>query len=170
MKKQNRSLIIGFSLPIAMIVFVAASIYVPSFFVHPAYNFLYSSSDENANDDQYLVVDDHVQQNRDYEASYYNPQFYPQPKLYIYDTNTNESIPVTFEEAKNYTLISDITSPDGYTIENGRQNNGGFFFLGGGTDYTSKYLVGHNISKKLNLKSSSTRYSNSTEFLGWIKK
>ena len=46
--KKNISLIVAIAIPIAMILFVAASIYLPSIFVKPHDNFVYTFGDAYA--------------------------------------------------------------------------------------------------------------------------
>lgn len=47
MIKKNITLVIGISIPILMILFVAGSIYFPRLFIKPHFNFLYVSGDDS---------------------------------------------------------------------------------------------------------------------------
>jgi hypothetical protein len=166
MKKRNPSLIIGFSLPIAMIVIVAVSIYIPPLFIHPQYNFVYSADTNYSQVDTYSVGQTrHLEEGArvisgDMPAG--------KPQLYLHNITTNESTPISYEVASKLTLDASTQSPDGFTVQAGSNASGFFPFFDGGSYQSSQYLVGHNASKKLNVKTFSASYDNSIHFLGWI--
>lgn len=175
--KKNLPLILGFSIPIIMILFVAVSIYLPGLFINPQYNFLYSTNDNYYNR-TYTVNNGKLEQIPTLSPEYNdytkpglvvpNPN-YPYsspPRLYIYNVKTGESTPVTFEQAGGLHLDPSTESADGYKIEQGSYD--GSFFFGGGGYNRAYYIVGHNLSKKLNLKSNDRDYDYSSGFLGWI--
>lgn len=175
--KKNITLVVGISIPILMILFVAGSIYVPGLFVQPKFNFLYVSGDEHYyNQSQYSVQNEKLVrsqiQNGGLRGKPYN-QIYPPPrevKLYIYDVAKNESKEISFEEAKNLKLDSNNLSPDGFEVTYGSRGDGFFpFFFLSERDYNTRYLKGHNVSKKLNLALNSGSYYNNFRFIGWIK-
>lgn len=148
-----------------MILFVAISIYIPGLFLQPKYNFLYSIGGDYYPSQVYSVSNNHVTVNPQYA---YYPNNVSNPQLYIHNAVTNESTPVTLDNAENLTLDSSAESPDGYTLESGNQNDGFFPFFWYSRDYSAEYLVGHNTSKKLNIKNNNTSYYDSIHFLGWI--
>ncbi|MFA6584724.1 MAG: hypothetical protein WCS77_10540 [Elusimicrobiaceae bacterium] len=176
--KRNISLVIGLAIPIVMILLVAGSIYLPGLFTKPHVNFLYASGNDSSdsyyysNGQQYAVRSNTLIETpiRQHE----NTDQLPVPmdtKLYIYDVAKNEAREISFEEAKNLNLDSNIISPDGFEFVCGSRDYG-FFPLFGGPhgDYRDRYLKGHNVSRKLNLQlnSSNTRRNN-PYFLGWIE-
>ncbi len=167
--KKNAPLIIGFTVPIMMILFVAASIYIPRLFFHPKYSFLYTTNEDYYNDQSYSVNNGRliVVAPTSPEYSGYRTT-YPTPQLYIHNVSTNESIPVALENAQNLTLDSSTESPDGYKIENGSQGDGFFLFSWYDNNYNTEYIVGHNLSRKLNIVNNSSTYYGSFHFLGWI--
>src|SRR3989344_1296206 len=164
-KHKNTPLIIAFSIPILMILFVVVSIYIPGLFVQPKYNFLYSTGEDYYGNRQYSVIGGRLIINPTPTPSL-NYRSYGNPQLYVHNVMTNESMPVSFEDGSHYFLDSNTESPDGYKLENG-SSGGGFFPFWYDRDYGSKYLVGHNVSKKVNVRSHSSSY-NSIHFLGWI--
>lgn len=167
-KKKNASLIIGFSIPVLMILFVAASIYLPGLFLQPKYNFLYSTDGDYYGSTMYSVSNGRLVQNPQPTPAYPNYKPYPSPQLYVHNVTTNESTSVSFQEASSLKLDPTAQSPDGYKVENG-SNSGGFFpFFWYNRDYNAQYIVGHNVSKKLNVKTYGSSYYNSIHFLGWI--
>lgn len=164
--KKNIPLILGFSIPVLMILFVAVSIYVPGLFLHPKYNFLYSTGGDYYGREVYSVVNDRLIQNPQ-STTYPYEKPYPIPQLYIYNVTTNENTQVSFQDAKNFNLDSSDESQDGYKLEEGNSSDGffPFFFYRRNND---EYLVGHNTSKKLNIKNAGTSYYNTIHFLGWV--
>lgn len=174
--KKNITLVIGISIPILMILFVAGSIYLPGLFIKPHFNFLYVSGDDSSyyyynNGYQYSVQNGTLIKNeaKQPENQNYNPPRV-EPKLYLYDVAKNESKEISFAEAQNLQLDSSVKSPDEFEVVYGSRDDGFFpFFYGGGTDYNARYIKGHNVSKKLNLQLNGSSYYNNFRFIGWIK-
>ena len=146
--KDKTSLIIGISIPILMIIFVAASIYLPRLFVEPpAYDFLYSIDSDYGYYEQGITME-----RESYE------------KLFIHDVEENKSRIISSEESEKLNLDPSIESPDGFEIVRG--SGGGFLF--NGRDYNARYIKGHNISDKLNLEIRDGYYYYDFRFIGWI--
>lgn len=166
--KKNITLIVGTSIPILMILFVAGSIYLPGLFVQSKYNFLYVSGD-----DYYYYYDQYqysVQNGKLVRSEIQRPEnqnYQPQRevKLYVYDVAKNESKEIFYAEAQNLNLDSNVKSPDGFEIVYGSRGDG---FFPSERDYNTRYLKGHNVSKKINLQLSGSYYNN-FRFIGWIK-
>jgi hypothetical protein len=164
--KKNIPLFIGFAVPILMILLVAVSIYLPGLFVHPKYDFLYSTGEDYYSNQSYTVINRRLVDN-------YTPQTYPNynqravRQLYIHDVETNESRSVTFHEASDLVLDPNIQSPDGFEIQNG-SSGGGFFPFWYAGDRNASYLTGHNLSKKLNVTKQSQNYYSPIRFIGWV--
>ena len=173
--KKNITLVIGISIPFLMILLVAGSIYLPGLFIKPQTNFVYLSGDDSYyyynNGYQYSVQNDKLIKNDIKQPENQNttpPRV--EPKFYLYDVIKNESKEITFAEAQNLNLDSSIYSVDGFEVVNGSSDNGSFpFFSGGGTNYGTKYLKGHGVSKKLNLRLNGAAYYYNFRFIGWIK-
>jgi len=176
--KKNITLIVGISIPILMILFVAGSIYLPGLFIQPKFNFLYVSGDDYYyyNQYQYSVQNGKLvrrEVQRPKNQIYQPLQEVQEVKLYIYDVAKNESKEISFEEAQNLNLDSNTKSPDGFEVVYGSRGDGflpfffPFFFLSE-RDYNTLYLKGHNVNKKLNLQLSGSYYNN-FRFIGWIK-
>ena len=164
--KKNIPLIIGLSIPILMILFVAGSIYLPGLFVHPKFNFLYSAGGDYYSNHRYSVRNGELIEN---EVEY--PKYYTQrdePKLFIHDVIKNESTRISFEEAQHLSLNSNTNSPDGFEIYCGRGSSGFFLiFFDSYQDCSSRFIKGHNTSKKLNVQLQGGSYYN-FQFLGWM--
>lgn len=169
--KKNITLVVGVSIPILMILFVAGSIYLPGLFVQPKFNFLYVSGNDYYYYNQYQYS---VQNGKLVRSERQRPegQTYPperEVKLYIHDVAKNESREISFEEAQNLNLDSNTKSPDKFEVVYGSRGDGFFpFFFWSERDYNTQYLKGHNVSKKLNLQLSGSYYNN-FRFIGWIK-
>lgn len=174
--KKNLPLYIALAVPVLMIVLVWAFIYFPGIGKKPTVNFLYMTGnyiynyDYGYNQQGYGVSNGHLiytppTVNPNIPVPYNNPQN-TDVHFYVYDVSKNESTEVTFAQAQSYQLDTTNTSSDGYTIQQGSGGSGDFLFGGGGGDYTSWFIKGHNRSVKLNLKLTGN-YSN-FRFLGWI--
>jgi hypothetical protein len=166
--QKNISLIVGIAIPIFMIVLIAVSIYLPSFFAPaPQYNFLYATEDYYGR--EYGVEKGTLVK---YEVKY--PEHHtPSPaKLFVYDVSAKAEKEILFEEGQKLKLDQSTKSPDGYEVVYGSSEYGFFpLFFSGGRDYNAMYLKGHNTSKKLELLSSAdgSHYYGSRHFLGWIR-
>lgn len=171
--KRNFSLIAAISIPLLMIVFVAGSIYLPGLFVKPHFNFLYVSGQDYPYGRQRYTVENGrlVQQEitKLESRGYYPPR--QEARLFVHDVAKNESREISFQEAQRLTLDPSLQSPDGFEVVYGNRGNGVFaLFFGSRSDYNARYLTGHNVSKKLNLKfSGDSQYTNFFQFLGWIQ-
>ncbi len=146
---------------------MAASIYLPGIFQQPRYNFLYSTDGDYYDNQTYSVSNSRLIINPQ-PSTYPNNRPYPSPQLYVYNVSPNESRPISFQEAENLNLNPNVESPDGYKLENGNSSDGFFPFFWYDRNYNAEYLVGHNVSKKLNVISTGSTYYNSIHFLGWI--
>ena len=163
---EKISLILGVSIPVLMILFVAGSIYLPGLFVQPRFNFLYATGDIYYTHQQYSVENGrlikHEVEPRKFEVT---PP--PAPKLFLHNATENKNREISFEEASSLKLRDSIESPDGFKIVYGNDADGGILFLfGPSTDYSTNYLVGHGTSKKLNIEKGAGSYF---RFLGWIE-
>lgn len=171
--KKNFTLIAGISIPILMVVVIALSIYLPSLFgVQPGFSFLYQSGGNYYGKWDYIVSNGRLTREeiiRKNDLDYYNPKV-SDPKLYIYDVSKNASREISFEDAQNLQINSNILSPDGFELSYGSNGDGVFpLFFGGSRDYNSRYLKGHGIAKKINLQYP-TGNSYDFSFIGWITK
>ena len=173
MIRKNITLVLGISIPILMILLVAGSIYLPGLFIKPHFNFLYVSGDDYYyyNQRQYSVQNGKLVKNeiKQPENQNYNPP-QDESKLHLYDVTKNESREISFAEAQNLNLDSNTKSPDDFEIVYGSRGDGFFpFFWVGETDYNTRYLKGHSVSKRLNLQLNGSSYYYNFRFLGWIK-
>ncbi|MBI2096597.1 MAG: hypothetical protein HYT40_00345 [Candidatus Sungbacteria bacterium] len=179
--KQNLPLAIGIAIPILMILFVVGSIYLPGIFIHPQYNFLYVSNSYPYYGDygyvKFYTVDNgkliqHEPQPpaADSKSLYRNPPP-TEPQLYLYDVKKDSSSPISYDDARGLSLDQSTQSPDGFRIDQGSRDYGFFpFFMGGNRDYNARYLMGHGVSRKLNLQVSGYSYDTNFKFLGWVTK
>ncbi len=172
MKKQNLPLIVGVSIPILMIALLAVSIYLPRLFIVPRFDLLYVSTDDNNRGSRYLVEGGGLIKTKNKIPGRYKRYLPPGgSSLYVYNVDTNKVTEVSFEEAQKLNLDPSIESPDGFEVVCGNRDNGVFlFFLGANQDCSDRYLSGHNVSKKLNLKLNSSSAYDNFRFLGWVEK
>lgn len=169
-RKQNISLIIGLSIPVAMILFIAIAINGPRWFntVEPAkFDFLYTTGQQNPYT-TYSVVSGRLRV-QEHPVPEDAPATIQYPiHFFVHDVSENISREIQVEEAMQLNLDGSIRSPDGFTVETGRRS--GWFIFGYGRDYRSRYLVNESFSEKLKLESNSGSYSYywNFRFLGWV--
>ena len=178
MNKKNLPLIIALCIPVVMIILVAAFIYLPSWGKKPQYNFVYMTGsnsyyyDSASGRREYVVSGGHLVYNEvPSPAPGIPPVYKPDanlPHFYLYDSARDESTEISFAQPQSYKLDASSVSPDGYTVERGNYGGGDFLFAGGGRDYNSWFIKGHNRSHKLNLKITGNNYYD-IQFLGWIE-
>ena len=167
--KKNKVLFLGLSVPILMIIFVVASIYIPMLFIKPKYNFIYTASSYYGQ--QYVVRDSKIVKdvyNAQNYSSYYDSADYQYPVLYYYDVSKDESKEISFDETKTIELDSSKKSLDGFEISSSGSGGGFMPFMYNNTDYSSIYIKGNGVSKKLNLRLSSSDYYD-FHLIGWVK-
>ncbi len=169
--KDNVSLIIGISIPILMIVLVAASIYLPAIFSpQPQFNFLYVTNDDYYKGRQYVIENGKLVKREVKYPERYTPGI---ARLLVHNVVANASKEISFEEIQQLSLDPNSKSPDGWEVVYGNRDDSIFSpFSSGRRDYNSMYLRGHNTSKKLNLQiptDSRYYYRHRARFLGWIR-
>ena len=187
--KKNFAILLAFILPIVLIAVVALSAYLPSLFLSTGYNFVYTSCTDGTNyyysyncdnylQKRYSVVDNKLVANTvdptldsdndkipDINENYV-------ARIFLHDTEKNESREITFEEAQTLTLNSLLTSPDSVTVSSYYNRSGGdfFFIFGGGSSSYGYYLTKGNSRSKINLINSTDQYyyRNNFQFVGWV--
>ncbi|MDO8569419.1 MAG: hypothetical protein Q7R89_01380 [bacterium] len=186
--KKNFALLLAFILPIVLIVIVALSTYLPSLFLSTDYNFVYTSCTDGTNHyysyncDNYLqkrysvvgnklvanTVDPTLDSDND-KISDINENY--TARIFLHDTEKNESREVTFEEVQTMRFSGLLTSPDGITVSSNYDRGGGdFFFIFGGNSSYGYYLTKGKSRSKINLINSSDQYyyQNNFQFIGWV--
>lgn len=160
--KKNLPLLIAISIPILILVLLVISITLPSLLVKPQYDFIYMAGDNY--DRQYYVENSKLTKSES-KSTYLSPA---KKQFFLYDIQANIARELTFDEAQTYTLNPNKKSPDGMEIISGGGSSGFLFFSSTsyGYDY---YILGHGLSKKLNIPQTSN-YDGYFNFLGWVMK
>lgn len=170
MKKENITLIIGLAIPVVMVLFIAGAIYLPSLFVNvepPNFNFMYMTNNSYG-EYTYKVKNNKLTRKKiERKNNHYNSQN-RQVRFFIHNIKTHKNKELSFEEASAISINSNIESPDGFKIENGRRSYGLFPFYSRGNYYT-RYLTKDNYSEKIKLHTNSNNYYYSFRFLGWLE-
>ncbi|MDP3996806.1 MAG: hypothetical protein Q8P86_03900 [bacterium] len=191
--KKNFAIVLAFTLPVALIVVLALSVYLPSVFLSTDYNFIYSTCEFGANrypyncDDylqkRYSVVQGKLVTNavdpvvvnsnplKDTDGDGIADVVNYTSRIFLHDTEKNESREITLEEAETLSLSGLLTSPDGVTVSSYYNNGGDFFFpFGGGSSSYGYYLTKGRSRSKLNLINRGDRYyyQDNFQFIGWI--
>ncbi|MBI2609597.1 hypothetical protein HYW53_00275 [Candidatus Giovannonibacteria bacterium] len=165
--KKNITLIIGLTIPLVMILVVAGSIYLPSLFVSPKYDFIYISSASYSSRYTYAVENEKlIRTERPAEERSMSRTIFDE-KIYYYGIEENKSREISFDEASRLNLVSSYKSPDGFEISYGSSGDGIFpFFPRSSRD---RYLKGNGVAKKLNMEAGNI-YAYDFQFIGWVKK
>lgn len=169
--KKNLPLTIGLSIPVLMIVFIAASIYLPRFSAtQPQFSFLYTGG-SNYNTVKFYTVKDNklfLDENPNCPPPGNGANFKTEPRLFRYDAVKDQSQEISFESAQTMKLDSNIKSPDGFELSYNHSDYFPFFFLG--RDYQSKFLKKGNFVKKINTQTDPSSQYNYFDFrfLAWV--
>ncbi len=186
--KKNFAILLAFILPIVVIAAVALSVYLPSLFLSTSYNFVYTSCIDGTNyysyncdnylQKRYSVVDNKLVANTVDPTLDSDNDKIPDinenytARIFLHDTEKNESREITLEEAQRLTLNSLLTSPDGVTVSSYYDRSGGdfFFIFGGGSSSYGYYLTKGKSKSKLNLINDTDQYHyrNNFQFIGWV--
>ncbi len=182
--KKHLVVVVAFSLPILVIVGVALSVYLPSFFVSTNYNFVYAMCTENSGyyprcssgylQKQYVVVDGKLTIVPINPTDDFNRNGKPDvqegytPRIFLHDTEKNESREITVTEARALTLNNLLTSPDGVSVSSDWSGGADFLFVNGRSSY-GHYLVKGKSRQKLNLiNDRNDYYYGNFQFIGWV--
>jgi hypothetical protein len=180
--KKNFTLVLALAIPVAMVLFIMLSIYIPRLTTHPEVKFLYAvqknySYPYDGITSSYQVIDHKLEQIPG-QANYRTIKqgagatttklLYP--TLFVYDSVTDTSTEVSFDTAKAFNLDPRQVTADGYHVSRG--SNGDFLVFGRSNNYNQWYLKNGTYSKKMNLTIATTDqyYYNDLRVLGWITK
>lgn len=185
--KKNFVILLAFALPLALIVVVALSAYLPSLFISTDYNFIYSTCTDGSDyysyqcnnylQKRYMVVNNRLVVNDVDPLQDSDQDKIPDIKenytarIFLHDTEKNESREITLSEAQALTINELLTSPDGVTVSSGYNRGSDFIFpFGGGGSSYGFYLTKGNSKSKLNLINSDERYyyRDNFQFIGWV--
>lgn len=187
--KKNFLLLFAFLLPIVLIATVALSTYFPSLFLSTSYNFIYMSCDYRTNYSYAYNCENYLQKsssvvNNKFTLNNVDPTLDSDnnkipdinenytTRIFLHDTQKNESREIALEEAQKLTLNNLLTSPDGVTVSNHfDRSSGDFFFIFGDNSSSYDYYLtkGKNVNK-LNLINNNNLYyyQNNFKFVGWV--
>ncbi len=163
---SKKEMLLFLLIPVTVIVLVATFLWVPSLFARPKYNFIYSYCPDYTCSYSYATSSTgRITKDEPLNASYTSSTV--SPELYFYDTATNSSRQLGEVEAIQYKVDNSNVSPDGYRLEQGNTDGGGFLFWSGSSD-NNWYLVS-GIKKKAVHINGSSWYGNSIKFIGWVE-
>lgn len=184
--KKNFAIVLAFVLPIALIVIIALSTYLPSLFLSTNYNFVYSSCTDGTNyypyycnnylQKRYSVVNGKIVVNLIDPTQDSDKDGVPDinenytARIFLHDTKRNESREITLEEVQTLSLNGLLTSPDGVTVSSNYDRGADFFFLFDSGSLYGYYLTKGKSRSKLNLINSDDRYyyRDNFQFIGWV--
>lgn len=185
--KKNFAILLAFMLPVALIVIIALSTYIPSLFLSTDYNFVYSSCTDGTRHYSYYYCDNYLQKrysvvNGELVVNDVDPtqdsdgdkipdinENYT-ARIFLHDTEKNESREIVLEEAQMLSLNGLLTSPDGVTVSSNYDRGGDFLFLIDGNSSYGYYLTKGKSKDKLNLINNDDQYyyRDNFQFIGWV--
>lgn len=169
--RKKLFLIVAIAIQVMVILSLIGSIYIPKIFINPHEKFLYISMDDYNQSYRYQVKEGKlVKERNERKLGFYAARLpYGRQIFYVYDLNTNKATEVSIEEAEKLTLDPNKQSPDGFEITCLKREEGIFtLFLGPINDCKTRYLIGHGISKKLNLTLNALPANYNFRFIGWV--
>ena len=150
--RKNLTLWLGITIPILMVVAVAASVYVPRLWASPKVDFVYSMMSYSST---YKTTADGKMTEKNLTTVYY-----------LHNTAKNTNREIKKVELDKLSLNKSAVSPDGFRVTGNETSNALF----GDSEYGVHYLKGHGAGYKLNLASpTSDRYGYEFKFVGWVK-
>ncbi|MBU0467621.1 MAG: hypothetical protein KKD07_06060 [Candidatus Omnitrophica bacterium] len=161
--KRNVPLIVALSIPVLMIVLTVISIYVPTLFIKPKIDFIYSTGANYCYKNRYTVEKGKIIENGIKINEKDNCQEPPDSRLYYYDVEKQISLELPYEKAQKYTLDTNNKSSDGFEIVSGSSSD---MFFYDGSSYYKKFLKKSAFSRRLNMK---VENYYDYKFLGWVK-
>ncbi len=151
MHKKNIPLIVGIALPFVLIAVLAAIVYIPSLFVNPSHNFVYTYEDRYYYDGSYdtryevengkIVVKDIPRLQSEEMKVTEDVVHKGNPPLYMYDVKHHTTHKITLEEAQAMMLDPGPSSPDGYSVEYRYGHDGIFEIFGSSGNSSDYYLI-----------------------------
>ena len=140
MKPSTISLIVGLSIPVLMVIGIAAAIVLPGISIHPTTDFIYALGQyptavqiENGQQVQhsYVIKNAHITDSTFTVSP--KPDVAPyqgigDPQFYIHHTTTDTNSEVSLDEVKKLSISDEATSSDGFTMTYGTASGGMFPF------------------------------------------
>jgi len=180
--RHHFAVVLAFALPLALIVIIAISVYIPPLFISTDYNFVYASCGGVRYYDcdaylqgRYTIVNNRLVLNEFNPLQDANRDGVPDAKdysmrLFLHDTKKNESREIALAEVQTLSLSDLLTSPDGVTVAgkySGRSRS--FFLFFDSSDSYGYYLTKGKVWSKLNLITDGDYYyQRNFKFVGWV--
>jgi hypothetical protein len=176
--KRHGVIVVAFLLPVSLIVFIALTSYLPSLLLSTNYDFLYSTCSgrwcDNYLEKRYSVVEGRLVVNEIDPTWDLDENGVPDidekwhARIFLHDTEKNESREIDVEEARTFELSGLLTSPDGVTVSSGYDRGADFFLFYGGSSH-GYYLTKGKRRSKLNIINSDEYWRRENfQFIGWI--
>jgi hypothetical protein len=181
--KKNFALVLAFTLPVALIIIIALSTYLPAVFLPTNYDFIYTSCTNSINyhcnnylQRRYSVADEKLVVNAIDPTQDSDKDGVPDvnegydARIFFHDTEKNESREITLEEAQKLNLNELLTSPDGVTVSSNYDRGADIFPFFDNRSSHGYYLTKGKSRSKLNLINDDDRYyyRDNFQFIGWV--
>ncbi len=184
---ENVFLVFAFVLPVAFVVIVGLSVYIPSSRLSTDYDFVYATCGQGFIRYPYLCgeylglrydFEDGVLVEKEVDINP-NPAAYEfelrakggfSSRLFLYDTETDTSREISLEEAQRLALNRNMTLPDGIMVEYKYGSGIDVFPFINSRSSGGYYMTKGKARRKLNIVNSSGSYNyrNNFYFIGWV--
>lgn len=168
--KKNIPLLVGIALPILFIVGISIAVFVPSIFINPQHNFIYTEENTYYGYGQgyrstYKVENDRIvlEQLPMRDKDTYKGDA---PTLYVYNIKTDTSHQISIDQADLLRIDPGPSSPDGYTVSYQYGHSGIFELFGSSSDSNGFFIAKDNGKKKL---SGLIVNQGNFKLIGWVK-
>jgi len=177
--KKHLVVIVAILVPVIFLVVVALFVYVPNRSVKTDYDFVYMTCDgdmyayKNIDCYGYMRSSYKVKEGKivytepDIKSEFYVAKDTAVVRIFVHNTEINESREIALEDAVKLKLNSLSVSPDGVSIRGESDRSGDFLILGGGSNY-GHYLIKGDNREKLNIISNNDYYGREINLLGWV--
>jgi hypothetical protein len=164
--KTQWPLVLAFLLPVALVAVLVGIIFVPRLWLKPEQSFLYSVNRGYYSTVTYTVRDGKLVSEPNTGLDQYSKPDASEPQLYVYSPIGKTSTRVSSTEAMMLRLNDNLSSRDGYRVNN--EYSGGDFLFGRGQNQV--VLTSKKGSIPVTLEGvNSSDYNSRFTFIGWIE-
>jgi hypothetical protein len=164
--KTQWPLVLAFLLPIGLVAVLVGIIFLPRLWLKPQQSFLYSVSRSYYSTVNYSVRDGKLVSEANTGLDQYSKPDASEPQLYTYNPANKTSERLTADEAMRLKLNDNLTSRDGYRVNN--EYSGGDFLFGRSKNQV--VLTSKKGSLPVALEGvDSSDYNTRFTFIGWIE-
>jgi hypothetical protein len=169
--KETKTVVIGFSLPLILIVVVGCLVGIQDWKIKPNHDFLFSLGQYYNNDFRYTTENGYLEKVEE-KPDTTQRHMGDYPRLFIYEVKTGKSRELRFDEAQQLSLDTKLESPDGYSVGGEHSSVGERMLFIYSNSSSGIYIRKDAGRKKIDLPALGTGsyWQGQFVFLGWVVK